>query len=82
MTCRELAEFILDYTMGDLPTETREVFEVHLSRCDTCHEYLAQYKVIVEAEQRAFEAAEAPLPSQVPEELVQAILQARRTLLK
>lgn len=82
MTCRELAEFILDYTIGDLPPGTRQVFEVHLSRCDNCHEYLAQYKVIVEAEQHAYGTGPAPLPAHVPEELVQAILTARRTLLK
>lgn len=81
MTCRELAEFILDYTTGELPSETRDVFERHLSRCDNCHEYLAQYKVIVEAERVAFDAGDAPLPTEVPEELIQAILKARRELL-
>lgn len=80
MNCRELAEFILDYTTGELPSETRDVFEMHLTRCNTCHEYLAQYKVIIQAERRAF-GADAPLPSQVPEELVQAILKARRELI-
>lgn len=82
MTCRELAEFILEYTTGDLPRETREVFELHLSRCDNCHEYLAQYKHTVECERRAFESAEDLLPTDVPEELIQAILRARRELLK
>lgn len=81
MTCRELAEFILDYTTGDLPSEAREVFELHLSRCDNCHEYLTQYKTIVEAERMAFDAGEPPLPMAVPEELIQAILKARRELL-
>ncbi len=82
MTCREMAEFILEYTTGELPHETREVFELHLSRCDNCHEYLAQYKHTVDCERRAFGSAEDPLPVDVPEELIQAILKARRELLK
>lgn len=81
MKCRELAEFILDYTTGDLPAETREVFERHLSRCDNCHEYLDQYKQTVDAERRAFDSADLSLPADVPEELVQAILKARREML-
>lgn len=81
MTCRELAEFILDYTTGDLPSEMRAVFERHLSRCDNCHEYLDQYRHTVEVERRAFDAADVSLPSDVPEELVQAILKARRETL-
>jgi anti-sigma factor RsiW len=82
MTCRELAEFILDYTTGDLPHEMREVFELHLSRCGNCHEYLEQYKHTVECERRAFGSVEELLPTEVPEELIQAILKARRELLK
>ncbi len=82
MNCRELAEFILEYTTGELPAEVREVFELHLSRCDNCHEYLAQYKHTVDCERRAFESAPAPLPADVPEELIQAILKARRELMK
>lgn len=82
MNCRELADFILDYTSGELPSETREVFELHLSRCENCHEYLAQYRVIVDAARHAYEAAPPPPPTDCPEELVQAILQARRALLK
>jgi anti-sigma factor RsiW len=78
MTCRELAEFILDYTTGELPDKARAVFEQHLSRCDNCHEYLAQYKVTVEAERRALAPAPA-LPADVPEELIRAILQARKS---
>lgn len=82
MTCRELAEFILDYTTGELPHEVREVFERHLSRCDNCHEYLAEYKHTIDCERRAFDTGDVSLPADVPEELVQAILRARRELFK
>ena len=42
MTCREFADFIMDYLAGQLPADAREPFEWHLSRCHNCHEYIAQ----------------------------------------
>ncbi|MCC6361642.1 MAG: zf-HC2 domain-containing protein, partial [Phycisphaerales bacterium] len=30
MTCKELAEFLMDYLDGELPAETRAVFDRHL----------------------------------------------------
>lgn len=78
MTCRECAEFLSDYLEGDLPDEVREVFERHLSLCPNCVTYLAQFKATVIAGQAAFadgtDAAEA-----VPEDLIQAILAARKS---
>ncbi|HXW08320.1 MAG TPA: zf-HC2 domain-containing protein [Vicinamibacterales bacterium] len=79
MTCRELADFILDYLAGTLPDETRRIFDHHLTICPNCVRYLATYRSTVELGRRAFEdddrrAREAG----VPEELIAAILAARR----
>ena len=49
MKCRELAEFLFDYVSGDLPSERREHFEFHLTRCSNCHEYLVQYQMTIKA---------------------------------
>lgn len=76
MNCRELNEFLLDYVNGDLPLEARAGFEVHLSRCGHCVEYVRQYRLTIEAGQRAY--GKEPLPT-MPEELVRAILAARKT---
>lgn len=78
MTCRELADFILDYLAGELPLTTREPFERHLMQCRDCHEYLRQYRQTVEAGKRAFTCLGDELPADVPEDLVQAILAARK----
>ena len=78
MTCREFADFIIDYMTGELPTEERALFERHLQRCPHCPEYLKQYQDSVRAGRKAFESPEEELPASVPEELVQAILQATR----
>jgi anti-sigma factor RsiW len=77
MTCREFTVFIADYLAGDLPAETLAHFQRHLSRCDNCVQYLADYQRTVALERPAFDRGDA-LPPDVPDELVMAILAARR----
>ena len=78
MTCREFADFIMDYLSGELSSESRAEFEYHLSLCSNCRLYLTSYEETVKLGKRAFEDDDANLPSQAPEELVKAILAARR----
>jgi anti-sigma factor RsiW len=77
VTCREFADFILDYLEGTLPADTRESFDGHLSLCANCDRYLAQYRITVESGRSVFAEPDAPLPGDVPEGLVRAILAAR-----
>ena len=78
MTCREVADFMLDYTSGELPVEVRAVFERHLERCANCREYLALYLKSVELGGRAFAEDAAPaVTAGDPAELVAATLAAR-----
>jgi anti-sigma factor RsiW len=76
MTCRELTSFIADYLAGELDSNTRRVFEHHLSICPNCVQYVADYERTVALGQRAYDDAEA-LAHDVPEGLVTAILAAR-----
>jgi anti-sigma factor RsiW len=78
VTCREFAEFIVDYLAGELPEESRAPFERHLSRCPNCHEYLAQYRNTVAAGRLAFANPDEEVPAEVPEDLVKAVLAARK----
>lgn len=78
MTCREFTSFIADYLAGELSPDVRERFERHLSRCDNCVQYLADYDRTLALERRAFEDAET-LPAEVPESLVAAILASRKS---
>jgi anti-sigma factor RsiW len=78
VTCREFADFIMDYLVGELAPAVRTPFEYHLAQCPNCREYLAQYQATVEAGRTAFDSLESDLPEAVPEDLVQAILAARR----
>jgi anti-sigma factor RsiW len=79
VTCREFAEFIADYLAGDLPAPHRQEFDRHLARCANCARYLDGYRRTIEMSQSAFEPGDATLPADVPEELVKAILRARRS---
>ena len=78
MTCRELSDFIGDYLAGALPAEVGAQFERHLNGCSNCVTYLEGYRTTVELGRGAFADPDAPVPSTVPEELVKAILAARR----
>jgi anti-sigma factor RsiW len=78
LTCREFADFMMDYLSGELGRDERASFERHLARCPSCHAYLAQYKVTIAAGKEAFAEPDGDVPSDVPEELIQAILASRR----
>jgi anti-sigma factor RsiW len=78
MNCREFTEFLHEYLFGNLPAEERAEFDKHLAECPWCVAYLDSYRKTIELEQAAFVAAEDEvLPADVPDELIQAILQAR-----
>ena len=78
ITCREFEDFILAYLEGDLPEKQRFVFELHLKVCRDCRDYLAAYRRTIEVSKRAFESPDAPLPESVPEDLITAVLAAKR----
>jgi predicted anti-sigma-YlaC factor YlaD len=78
MTCREVADFISDYLAGQLPGEIAVPFEHHLSRCPNCVNYISSLRSTIDLSRRAFEQQPVDPPLPMPEELVQAILAARR----
>jgi anti-sigma factor RsiW len=75
VTCREFADFVMDYFDGQLDTDARARFDRHLARCPDCVSYLQQYRDTVQAGQAAYDDE---LPAAVPDDLVQAILDARK----
>ena len=77
LTCRELIDFLDDYVAGTLPGPQRERFDEHLGRCAACVRYLRGYQGTMRAVALSF-APEAAPPADVPEELVGAILAARK----
>jgi anti-sigma factor RsiW len=78
VTCRQFADFMADYFEGELAANVRYDFERHLRVCPNCRRYLAGYEQTVKLGKAAFADAEAAVPDDVPEDLVDAILNARR----
>ena len=78
MTCREFTDFIADYLAGEIPEDVRRTFAEHLEICENCRRYLSGYQETVTLGRHAFDDDSAPLPRDVPEDLIRAVLAARR----
>lgn len=77
ITCRELEEFIVEYLEGTLPRRQRIIFKLHLLTCRSCRQYLEAYRRAIAAGRAVFRDPDEPIPGDVPEDLVRAILAAR-----
>ncbi len=78
MTCQEFIDFLMAFLDGELRGERRQVFETHLHACPPCLSYMETYKRTIELEQTLCEHPDDPVPEDVPEELVTAIVAARQ----
>jgi anti-sigma factor RsiW len=78
MTCRDVIEFLLDYVAGTVSAEERTVFEAHLAVCPPCVAYLKSYQATVQLGQAALSESDEADPPPMPEELISAILAARK----
>lgn len=76
MTCREFAAFMMAYVDGELQDDQRRRFDEHLATCPDCVRYLREYRATVHAGRFAYVDE---LPADVPEDLLQAILDARKS---
>ena len=43
-SCRQVAEYLDDYTDGELPRGRKIMFKIHLMLCPDCRRYLASYR--------------------------------------
>ena len=75
ITCHELLDFLYLYLEDELPEDRRADFDRHLAVCDACREYIRRYQEAIQLGRSAFSDTGAV---DVPEELVQAVLEARR----
>ena len=78
MTCREMVEFLTDYSSGELPPAQVRIFEEHLDCCPPCLDYLESYKTTVRLGKAVCQISDGPPPQDAPQELLRAILQARK----
>lgn len=78
MSCKEVTDFLSEYLDGELPLRQRLVFKVHLLACRNCRRYLAAYSATVRMTQSFRNQTPSESLQPIPDELVQAILAARR----
>ena len=80
ITCKEMNDFLIDYIDGALPDAQKNEFHRHLAHCPSCVHYVETYKSTIAAGKAAFADPKAPeMPAgPVPEELITAILAARK----
>lgn len=77
MTCREFIEFLMSYIDEELPADQRSEFERHVRMCSSCAAYLESYKKTLALE-RELCADCGDVPQDVPEDLVRAIVEAKK----
>ena len=71
MTCQQLIDFIGRYRENELSQDERAEFDRHLAICPSCVAYLKTYEQTVALTKAS---ADDPVPPNVPESLVKAIL--------
>jgi anti-sigma factor RsiW len=78
MTCRQFTEFLIDYVDGSLAVGERATFDGHLAECPDCVTYLRNYEATIRLGKALCKEEHDAVGDEVPEELVQAILAAKR----
>jgi len=78
VTCREFVDFLDDYLSGALGDEARGGFHAHLAACPSCVAYMKTYQAAVQLGRSVLTRSDEPVPEEVPEELVRAILATRK----
>jgi anti-sigma factor RsiW len=78
MNCREFVDFLLGYIENELPDAQAHAFRQHMSDCPPCVTYLDTYRETVRLGGEVCADPEGAIPEDVPEQLVQAVLAARR----
>ena len=77
ITCKEFEDFVQSYLDGGLTGSQKSKFEWHMRICRECREYLAAYQRTMELGRAVFDFESAPVPDDVPKDLIKAILDAR-----
>ncbi len=78
LTCRDFVSLLFDYLLGGLGPVEIAAMNAHLAACPSCVAYLKTYEASIRMGRLALGPSDDPVPEEVPEALVQAVLAARR----
>jgi anti-sigma factor RsiW len=74
ITCRELIDGLDAYVDGSMPAEQRAEVDRHLAVCPDCINYVKNYRQTIAIGKAVFKDPDAPVPADVPSDLLKAIL--------
>ncbi len=77
ITCIEFERFVHDYKEGSLSPRERRKFDLHMELCPMCRVHFASYLRAIELGRRLCATDDAAPSTDLPDELVAAILAAR-----
>ncbi len=75
ITCRQLAELLIDFVSGDLPPDQRDRLEKHLRLCPPCVTYLETYQITIKLTRQL---PCVPPPPQLIEKLRAALAEQKK----
>lgn len=52
MTCRDLAEQLIDYLGDDMPEEMKQAIRAHLQACPECVVFIETYQITIEVSRK------------------------------
>lgn len=78
MTCRELIEFLDRFVAGEIDEAQRSEFDRHLALCPPCVAYVETYREASRLARATLSEPESVVPDAVPDELIAAVIAARR----
>ena len=78
LSCKDLVAFLDDYIDGSQASALRGTFETHLHRCPSCRDYVQTYRDTIRMTRCLCADTGGEIPAEVPEELVRAIIAARK----
>ena len=78
ITCKEYVDFIQRLLDGELSEGERREFDAHMGICPSCIDYRESIKTTRKCCKGLCEEGGDQLPADVPEQLIQAILKAKK----
>lgn len=78
ITCREFNDFIYDYVDKTLSEKQTVLFERHMRICPMCRNFLKTYIATYKAAGQILPFDDMVVPDEVPQDLIDAILEVRR----
>ncbi|MFX4222973.1 MAG: anti-sigma factor family protein [Thalassobaculum sp.] len=78
LTCAQFQETLDAYLDGELGGPARMTVDFHMRTCPACRRYLAAYSKVRETAIETLSADETAALDEIPEDLVSAIMSARK----